>query len=138
MAGASIEKLISAWPMERPMRILEIGGSGGSLAAWVVPVLPPQRPDYLFTDPSQAAIGRAQHRLAAHRFVRFSTLDLTRDFVEQGQPIGYFDLIIGANVLGSVEDPRALLERLKAAMAPDGQVLFIQANYDRFTDLILG
>lgn len=138
MMRAGIEKLVAAWPAERPMRILEIGGSGGSLAAWVLPVLPAERADYLFTDPSEAALGRAQHRLSAHRFVRFATLNLEQDFVEQGQPAGYFDLAIAAHALGSVEDPRALLKRLMAVMAPDGQVRFLQANQDRFTDLVLG
>jgi acyl transferase domain-containing protein/NADPH:quinone reductase-like Zn-dependent oxidoreductase/acyl carrier protein len=135
---ATIEKLVAAWPAQRPMRVLEVGGAGGGLAAWVLPVLPAQRADYVFTDPSEAALGRAEHRFAAHRFARFATLDLSRDLVEQGQPAGYFDLVIGANALGSTNDPRALLARLRSVMAPGGQLLTIEANKDRFTDLVLG
>jgi hypothetical protein len=64
MVRAAIEQLIAAWPAERPMRILEVRGGAGGTAAWVLPILPAERADYLFTDPSDAAIGRAAHRFA--------------------------------------------------------------------------
>ena len=134
---AVIGKLVANWPDDRPIRILEIAGAAGGLAMWILPVLPPERTDYLFTDSSESSIGRAEHRLAAHRFVRFATLDLTRDLVEQDQPAGYFDLVIGTNLLASIDDPEQLIERLKTVMAPSGLLLAVQANSDRFTDLVL-
>ena len=138
IARAAIEKLVASWPADRPMRILEIAGAGGGLAAWLLPVLPSERADYLFTDPSETSIGRAEHRLAAHRFARFAALDLTRDLIEQGQPAGYFDLVIGSHALASTSDSGDLLERLKAVMAPGALLLAVQPNGDRFTDLVLG
>jgi acyl transferase domain-containing protein/acyl carrier protein len=133
---AAMEALIKGWPNGRPIRILEIAGSGGGLAAWLLPILPPQRTDYLFTDPSESAIGRATHRFSPHRFVRFSTLDLEQDLLEQGQPANYFDIVIAANAMHSVKDSDSLLKRLQYVMAPDGQFLIIEAHADGVSDLI--
>jgi phthiocerol/phenolphthiocerol synthesis type-I polyketide synthase C len=130
---AALEKIVAEWPADRPLRILEIAGAGAGLAAWVLPILPAQRADYLFTDRSEAAIARAEHRLAAHRFVRFATLDLSRDFTDQGQPAGYFDIVMGAHALGV-----DLFNRLKTVMTPGGLLLIIQPNEDRFSNLVFG
>ena len=138
MARAAVEQLVAAWPTNRPLRILEIAGGGGGTAAWLLPILPAERADYLFTDPSEAVVGRADHRFAAHRFARFAILDLSRDFVEQGQPAGYFDLVIAANpIFDSATTLRDLLTRLGHLMTSDAQVLIIQANHDRFSHLVL-
>ena len=134
MARAAIAELMAKWPADRPIRILEVAGGGGGLAAWVLPTLPAERVDYLFTDASEAAIGRAEHRLAAHRFVRFATLDPSRDLVEQGQPEAYFDLVIGAQAFGEGDS----LAHLRSVMVAGGQVLLVEAAPDRFTDLVFG
>jgi phthiocerol/phenolphthiocerol synthesis type-I polyketide synthase C len=135
---SALEKLVKKWPADRPIRILEIGGAGGGLAAWVLPVLPSERADYVFTDASEAALARAEHRLAGHRFVRFAVLDLARDFVEQGQPRGYFDVVVGAHVLTASDACGELLESVAKVMTPDGLLLLIEPNVDRFSDLVLG
>ncbi len=135
---SNVEKLVRDWPADRPMRILEIGGAGGGMTAWILPILPAERADYLFSDPSEAAVGRAEHRFAAHRFVRFAALDLTRDLLEQGQSAGYFDLVLGANALSAAADAGELLERLKTILAPGGLILTMEANQDRFQTLVLG
>jgi acyl transferase domain-containing protein/acyl carrier protein/predicted O-methyltransferase YrrM len=135
---ATVETLVREWPADRPIRVLEIGAASGGMTAWVLPALPAERADYLFSDPSEAAVGRAEHRFAAHRFARFGTLDLTRDFVEQGQPAGYFDLVIGSHALSATSDAGELLDRLRTVIAPGGLLLTIEANEDRFQDLVLG
>ena len=135
---SALEKLMEKWPADRPIRILEIGGAAGALAAWVLPALPSERVDYVFTDASETALGRAEHRLAGHRFVRFAVLDLTLDFVEQGQPREYFDLVIGSHALSSCAGCGELLERLAQVMMPDGLLLLIEPNADRFSELVLG
>ena len=133
---AALEKLVAGWPAERPLRILELGAAGGGLTAWLLPALPAERTDYLFTDPSEAAIGRAEHRFAAHRFVRFATLDLTRDFVEQGLPAGHFDVVVAAHALSTANQPGELLEYIKPVMAPGAMLLAIESNEDLFQSLL--
>ncbi len=133
---AIIERLAASWPAERPLRILELGAGGAGLTAWVVPVLPAQRTDYVLTDPSEAAIGRAEHRFAHQRCLRFAALDLSRDFLEQGQPAGYFDIVIAAHVLSSSRNQTDLLDTIKKVTAPGGLLLAIEANEDRFQTLV--
>jgi acyl transferase domain-containing protein/acyl carrier protein len=133
---AALKKIVAVWPAERPLRILELGAAGGGLTAWVLPVLPAERTDYLFSDSSEAATGRAEHRFAGYRFVRFAALDLTRDFVEQGQPAGYFDMVLGAHTLSTANEPQELLEQIKRIMAPGGLFIAMEANEDRFQSLL--
>ena len=37
---AALEKIVAAWPAERPLRILELGAASGGLTAWVLPACP--------------------------------------------------------------------------------------------------
>jgi phthiocerol/phenolphthiocerol synthesis type-I polyketide synthase C len=133
---ATVEKLVASWPAERPIRILELGSAGGGLTAWVLPALPAERTDYLWTDASEAAIGRAEHRFASHYCVRFSILDPKRDLVEQGQPIGYFDLVLATHALSTASEPGELLEHVTRVMAPGGLLVALEANADDFQSLL--
>ena len=138
MLRAVLERMVAAWPVERPMRILEVNGGGAGLLAWVLPVLPAYRADYVFTDASEGAVARAEHRFSTHRMVRFETLDLTRDLLEQGQPAGFYDLVIASDLFdGSTETPE-VLERLQTVMTPDAQLLVLHTTSDRFSTLALG
>jgi acyl transferase domain-containing protein/acyl carrier protein len=137
IARSVVEKLLAKWPADRPVRVLDISGNGGGLASWIMPVLPAERADYLFTDPTDAALGRVSHRLSSHRFARFEVLDLSREFTEQGISPGYFDLVIGSNAVGTSKNPREVLSRIQTVMAPGAHLLLIEAHKDRFTDLVL-
>ena len=137
VARAALEQLVAQWPPERPLRILEVGGAGGGLTSWLLPVLPPQQTHYVFTDAAEAAVARAEHRFAAHRFVQFATLDASRDFGGQELPPGRFDLII-ASPACHAGNAGEFLERIASLLAPDGQVLLFEASVDAFTSLVLG
>ncbi len=129
---ATIEKLTASWPADRPVRILELNGGGGGLTAWVAPVLKPARTDYFWTDSAEAAVGRAEHRFTAFPFMRFATLDTTQEFVDQGSPATYFDLVIGLEIVGDSE----ALGRIQRVMAPDALLLSIERRADDFQDLL--
>lgn len=137
IARAAVAALVQSWPQGRPLRILEIGGAGGALTSWLLPILPELLTDYLFTDSSDAAIGRTEYRFEDRKFIRFSTLDFESDFVEQGLPENYFDLVIAGNVLYSGLDIDLLLTRLKRVMAPDGQLLALCVHQNPLTELLL-
>ncbi len=133
---AAIEKLVASWPASRPIRILELTAAGGGLSAWVLPVLPAERTDYVWTDPSDAAIGRAEHRFANHRFARFAALDPKIDFLTQGQPAGYFDLVLATHALSASADAPQLLEQIAAIMAPGGMLVSIEPQNDPIQTLL--
>lgn len=137
-ARAALEQLAAQWPKTRPMRILEAGGAGGGLTAWLLPTLDPRQTDYVFSDPSEAAVARAEHRFAAHRFVRFATLDWAGDAPSTDLPCGYFDLVIGAPSVNA-SDAAKLLAFVTPLMTPDGTILlFEEAAADPVASLVLG
>lgn len=132
---STLDSLVAFWPADRPLRVLEIGGGSAGLTSWALAALPVERTDYLFTDPSDAAVAKAEHRLQAHRSVRCAVLEIDRDFAKQGQPEGYFDLVIGSHLAATGDAARALLSRIATVMAPDAQLLLLQPNAGRFAEL---
>ncbi|MBY8854092.1 class I SAM-dependent methyltransferase, partial [Saccharothrix sp. MB29] len=56
-AAEVVRALAAAWPADRPLRVLEVGGGTGALTAAVLPVLPRDRTRYVFTDPAKASLG---------------------------------------------------------------------------------
>lgn len=138
LSRAAVEAMVSDWPNDRPMRILEIGGGSGGLAAWVLPLLPAERADYLFTDPSEAAIARAERRFGDHKFVRYATLEPGLGLDEQGQPSGYFDLVLASDLSAFGKGVPALLESLKPAMADGARILVSSPAEGALSSLVLG
>src|SRR5262249_20828548 len=81
---------------DRALRVLEVGaGTGGSSAA-ILPILPPERTEYWYTDLSTYFFIEAKERFAAYPFVRYAVFDINKDPKSQGhQPHGY-DVIVAA------------------------------------------
>ena len=139
----AVQQVVGRWPAGRPVRVLELRGGSAALASSLLPILPAGRTDYVFTDPSEAVLGRAEHRLSRYEHVRFIPLDLTRGFSEQFEAHqldapGYFDLVVGSSVLTTPERSADLLAEVRSVLANDGQVLFMQPSSDRFTTLVFG
>ena len=61
IAGVT-RRLFDMIPATRPLRVLEIGGGTGWLAAAMLQEAARDRIDYVFTDPDAAAVGRAEAR----------------------------------------------------------------------------
>jgi len=135
LARKTVQSIVAAWPTNRFIRIIEIGAGGGALTASLLPVLPPQRTDYLFTDISESSLSRAAHRFGHTQFVRFASLDISQ---LPDQPLGYFDLVIAGNSLNAAPDLHAALTHVQALLAPGGLLLAVENHEQRLTNLILG
>ncbi|MFK7874841.1 MAG: SDR family NAD(P)-dependent oxidoreductase [Paracoccaceae bacterium] len=122
---ATIQSMVDAWPEDRPMRILEVCGGTGGLASWILPILPAERTDYLFTDPSEALVAKVERRLSMHNFMRTSTLDLAKDFFEQGLTANYFDLVIGTKLYAHNGRTPTFLNTLQSVMADGGKLCVV-------------
>lgn len=133
---AALGALIDTWPQDRPMRILEVGGGTGGLTSWLLPILPAERADYVFTDPSEALVAKAERRLAAHKFLRCQTLDMEKSLLDQGVSEGFFDLVIGTGLVSANGQPAAMLKGLQSVMA-EGAVFFALGRANSPADAML-
>jgi acyl transferase domain-containing protein/SAM-dependent methyltransferase/acyl carrier protein len=139
LARAAVGSLTAQLPADRVLRVLEIGAGTGGTTAHLLPLLPTDRSEYVFTDVSGAFLDRAQARFAAFPFVRYEVLDVEHDPEAQGFAAGGFDLIVAANVLHATGDVGASLERVRRLLAPGGLLLLLEGTRAaRWIDLTFG
>ncbi|WP_197522953.1 type I polyketide synthase [Actinokineospora pegani] len=119
-----LRSLAEAWPVDRPLRILEVGGGTGALTAALLPVLPPDRTRYVFTDVSQVFLAPAEARFARYDFVEYRTLDLDEPDVERGA----FDVVVAGNALREAEDLRSALRAVAGALTDRGRLVLVEAH----------
>jgi acyl transferase domain-containing protein/NADPH:quinone reductase-like Zn-dependent oxidoreductase/SAM-dependent methyltransferase/acyl carrier protein len=121
---AAVERL----PRQRALRILEIGAGTGATAVQVLPVLPAQRTEYVFTDISPQFTAQAEERLAGYPFVRFQTLDIEQDPSAQGFEAHSFDIILASDVLHATADLRRTFASVKKLLASQGLLVLTELN----------
>ena len=137
--AAALSAAIGRLPVHARLRVLEIGAGTGGTTTGVLPLLPAERTDYLFTDLSPLFLARAAEQFAAFPFMRHQVLDIERDPVTQGCATGGFDIVIAANVLHATADLGQALAHARALLAPGGQLLLLEGTVpERWVDLSFG
>ena len=133
-------KTISYFSPDRKIRILEIGAGTGSTTRQILPLLPPERVEYFFTDVSKLFLARAEKQFSDFAFVRYELLDL-----EATSPLSPavlaqgFDLIIAANVVHATKSLREALASIRKMLCPGGFLLLLEASRtERLADITLG
>ena len=121
---AAVKQAIKNLPERRSLRVLEVGAGTGSLTQAVLPVLPSDQTDYLFTDIGPAFLTTAKHRFSDSPFIHYATLDVERDPADQGVAKGSADFILATNVLHATADLKNTLGNLKSCLAPGGMLMF--------------
>lgn len=124
----AVDRLAATADPRRNLRVLEVGGGTGGLTATVLPVLPAERCEYVFTDVSAAFVQGARERFQGYGFVEYRTLDLEGDLAAQGIEPGSFDLVLAADVLHATSDLRRTLLDLQDVLAPGGVLALIEAE----------
>jgi SAM-dependent methyltransferase len=120
-----------------------VGAGTGGTAATLLPILDPDRSEYVFTDVSDLFLTRAREKFGAFPFVSFAIFDLEKDLESQGLALHSFDVVVGANVVHATRDLESALKRLRLLLAPGGVLLLIEAThhhgwFDFTTGLIEG
>ncbi|QHC23520.1 type I polyketide synthase [Streptomyces sp. GS7] len=128
IAAAVVRSLVRAAPGDRPLRVLEVGAGSGGLTACVLPLLPPERTEYVFSDATAACFPAAQARFGGYDFVRYRTFDVDRDPTEQGLTAGSFDLVVAGQALHAAQDVAACVRMLARLLAPGGNLLAVEAH----------
>jgi SAM-dependent methyltransferase/NADP-dependent 3-hydroxy acid dehydrogenase YdfG/acyl carrier protein len=135
----AVQTMVSALPVDRKLRVLEVGAGTGSTSAAVLPILPAGRTRYVYTDVSPAFLQRAQEKFAAFDYVEYRTFDVERSGTAQGLDAGSFDLVIAANVLHATRDLKRTVSHIREMVADAGLVLFAEATAPRrWLDLTFG
>jgi acyl transferase domain-containing protein len=139
LVESAIENIVHALPDNRPIRILEVGAGTGGTTARVLPMLPPERAEYLFTDVSQQFLDRARERFAAFPFVDYDILNLENPLFGRDALLESFDIIIAANVVHATRDIQNTLDALRHFLKPQGLLLLLEVvQPQRIGDLTVG
>ena len=126
-------------PADRGVRVLEIGAGTGGTSAYLLPHLPPERTEYVFTDISPLFINRAQEKFKAYPFVHYQVLNIEQAPSEQGFFSHRYDLVVAANVLHATQDLRKTLQHVYQLLAPGGMLLLLEETERKhWIDLTFG
>ena len=143
LAASSVEALVAARGARATLKVLEIGGGTGGTSSSLIPLLPVERTDYLFTDVTPVFLDRARAKFASYPCVRFGEFDLERDAAAQGLAAGSFNLIVAANAVHATRNLRESLRSIRSLLAPGGLLLLVETTehlawFDMTTGLIEG
>jgi acyl transferase domain-containing protein/NADPH:quinone reductase-like Zn-dependent oxidoreductase/NAD(P)-dependent dehydrogenase (short-subunit alcohol dehydrogenase family)/acyl carrier protein len=135
----AVGQLVHGLSGDRRLRVLEVGAGTGATTSFVLPRLPSDRTEYVFTDVSPLFVARAQERFGTYRFVRYGILDIEKDPIAQDLAPNSFDLVIAANVLHATRDLRETLAHVSRLLSPDGILILREATVpQRWIDLTFG
>ncbi|MGB0848788.1 MAG: acyltransferase domain-containing protein, partial [Thiolinea sp.] len=138
--SAWVQSAVENWPVHRRIRILELGAGNGALALRLLPVLPAERCDYVFSDPDNAKVEQAVIEFEEYDFFQAQQLDteLNGDGYLQLMNEPGFDLVIVANALYEWGDISVTLTRLRALLRAQGVLLMADLADSHFLDLTCG
>ena len=110
------------------LRILEIGAGTGGTTKFLLPVLPPDQTEYIYSDVSTFFTNQAREKFRDYPFVEYRLLNIDDEPEHQGFEPHSVDLIICANVLHDAENLSFSVQQLRELLAPHGCLLLIEGT----------
>ncbi len=139
LAQRAIQVALSNLPQDQKIRILEIGAGSGGTTSSILPILDPDRTEYVFTDLSPRFTSLAGEKFGSYSFVRYELLDIERDPSLQGFDGQQFDLILAANVLHATSDLRQSIKHTQSLLSPNGILVLLEGTApQRWVDITFG
>ena len=123
-----VESLVRTLPHGSQLRIAEIGAGIGSATSGVLPVLPPSRTLYSFTDVSKFFFDHAREKYKKYPFLRFGLLDIEKNPVEQGFGEHAFDVVVACNVLHATRNLDETIHNVAKLLAPGGVLVLCEVT----------
>ena len=131
----ALEKL----PPQRGVRLLELGAGTGGTTSYILPDLPPDQSEYVFTDIGALFTAKAQEKFRDYPFVTYQTLDIEQDPTTQGFIAHQYDIIIAANVLHATTSLEQTLSHVRQLLTPGGILVLLEGTTRQgWLDLIFG
>ena len=109
-----------------PLRLLEIGGGTAATTERLLPLLPPDRTTYTFTDISPVFLNAARRRFLDYPFLHTARFDVSRDPVAQGLEAGGQDMVVAANVMHAAADLGEAVANARRLLRPGGLFLLYE------------
>jgi len=139
IAARSISELIKNLPEDQTLRILEVGAGTGGMTQAILPLLPGDRTEYVFTDLSHMFMLKAQQRFTNYPFVQYKILDIEQDPADQGFNLNSFDIIIASDVIHATRDLSVSLGNVQKLLASEGILMMLEVtNSPVYLDFIFG
>ncbi len=139
LARQAIIKLIEGTPEDRVIRILEIGAGTGGLTTHVLPFLPTDRTQYVFTDLSNHFFNKGKQKFSDYPFLDYQLLDIEKSPLEQGFSPHTFDIVIASQVLHATKDLSQTLQHVHQLLSPQGALVMLELlKPARWIDLVFG
>ena len=139
IAQRSIAELIKNLPADQTLRVLEIGAGTGGMTQAILPILPADRTEYVFTDLSHMFMLKAQQRFANYPFVQFKIMDIEKDPADQNIDLNSFDLIIASDVIHATRNLAVTLGNARKLLASEGVLMMLEVtNSPVYLDFIFG
>ncbi|MBI4528174.1 MAG: SDR family NAD(P)-dependent oxidoreductase [Deltaproteobacteria bacterium] len=134
----TVERLVKHISAGKRIRILEIGAGTGGMTTYVLPKMPADRSEYVFSDLSSLFLQRADQKFHDCAFLKSQLLDIQENPLEQLRPHS-FDLILASDVLHATADLRASLRNIQTLLSSQGVLILLEVvEPHEWIDLVFG
>jgi amino acid adenylation domain-containing protein len=134
-----LEAIVAQWPVDRPLRVLEVGAGTGGTTAHLLSLFSPHKSEFVFTDVSPLFLAQAREKFKGFTHIQYRLLDVESAPSAQGFAEHQFDLVLAANVLHATSDLRRSLRYIRGLLAPAGLLVLVEGTRPtRWLDLIFG
>ncbi|MBN4061715.1 SDR family NAD(P)-dependent oxidoreductase [Bacteroidales bacterium AH-315-I05] len=139
IAARAVTELLKNIPEDQTIRVLEIGAGTGGMTQAMLPLMPADRTEYVFTDLSHMFMLKAQQRFAKYPFVQYKIMDIENDPGDQAFDLNTFDLIIASDVIHATRDLSVSLGNAQKLLASEGVLMMLEVtNSPVYLDFIFG
>ena len=140
MLEDAVGQLVASIGSDTRLCILEVGAGTGASTAAVLPSLPADRCEYVFTDISAGFFAAAERRFADLNVpITYRVLDIEQDPVAQGFELEAYDAVIAANVLHATRSLDETLHHCRRLLAPSGILVALEYTKGRgWQDITFG
>jgi len=133
-----LNEIVTDWPANKRLRILELGGNDTEISQQILPVLPADQCDYFYVHQDEGLLAKAAFNLEEWNFVETHFLDLSQNLTESSLDFSSFDIVIAANTLYRSDDCARSQKNIKKLLSAKGVLLMLERESDRFMDMTFG